>query len=132
MLQPIKNWLQDNALLTALLISFVVVILSLINSDVIKTPNINVSDKFLHGLAYTSLMWSWLFVFRNKKTIQIKLFLFIGLLVFGIILEILQGALTTSRTADWKDALANTIGLLVGLISFPFLYKLIFKPVNHI
>ena len=128
MLQPIKNWLQDNALLVALLISFTVALLSLISSDAIKTPRINVSDKFLHGLAYTGLMWSWLFFFRNKRTTQIKLFLFLGLLLFGIILELLQGELTASRTADWKDVLANTTGLLLGLISFPFLYKLFFKP----
>ncbi len=132
MLQPIKNWLQDNALLAALLISFIVALLSLINSNAIKTPSIGVSDKFLHGLAYTGLMWSWLFVFRNKKTTQVKLFLFLGLLIFGIILEFLQGELTATRTADWKDALANTTGLLLGLISFSFLYKLFFKPINPI
>jgi len=127
MLQPIKNWLLDNALLVAILISLSVAVLSLINPSALSTPNIHVSDKFLHGLAYTGLIWSWLFVFRNNRTILIMLSIFVGVLAFGILLEYLQGEFTTTRTADWKDVVANSEGMLLGLLSFPILYRLFFK-----
>ena len=36
--------------------------------------------------------------------------------IYGIIIEILQGELTTSRSADFKDVLANSVGILIGIL----------------
>jgi glycopeptide antibiotics resistance protein len=52
------------------------------------------------------------------------------LILFGIILEVLQGALTDYRTADYKDALANTTGVLIGFFSFKVIYKTAFNSEN--
>jgi len=72
----------------------------------------------MHALAYLVLFWAWMAVFRKSKTIKTGFILFLVLLFFGIVLEILQGNMTTYRTADWKDVIANATGLILGLISF--------------
>lgn len=38
-----------------------------------------------------------------------------GLVLLGVGIEIAQGALTTNRSADPYDALADTLGILAGL-----------------
>ncbi len=35
---------------------------------------------------------------------------------FGILIEILQGALTRNREADLNDVIANTIGTIIAVI----------------
>jgi len=123
MLQPIKNWLQNKALFIALAISLVIIALSLVNTAKLPEPGIKVSDKILHSTAYMGLMWSWLLVFRNKKSLKNLFIIFSVLVVFGMLLEVLQETLTTYRTADWRDVIANSFGLLIGIISFHFFCK---------
>jgi VanZ family protein len=126
MLKLIKNWLLDNAKQLAILVSLVIVLLSLIKSDSLPVPKLNVSDKLLHAFAYSGLIWSWLLAFRKKLTVKNKLFIFVLLFLLGVLLEFLQGILTQYRTPDIKDALANFIGLVVGLITFKPLASLVF------
>lgn len=126
MLKPIKNYWLNNALIFALLVSILIAVLSLLNPAQMPTNGIGVSDKFLHVSAYVFLMWSWLLVFRNNPTAGLKLSLLLALTVFGVLLEYLQGSLTDYRTADWKDVVANTFGLITGLISFRFVYRIVF------
>lgn len=51
----------------------------------------------------------------NDKWILILLF---SVLLYGIIIEILQGLLTISRSADILDVAANLIGSLIGIYFF--------------
>jgi VanZ family protein len=127
MLQHIKNWWLNNALLIAIGVSIIIIILSLISTSVIPSTKIKISDKFLHSVAYFGLMWSWLMVLRNKKSNNPKLLLIISLTVFGIILEVLQGKLGVHRTPDWKDIIANIIGLGFGMFTFKPLFRLLFR-----
>ena len=39
----------------------------------------------------------------------------LGLVVLGIGIEIAQGLLTTTRAADPRDAVANTLGVALGM-----------------
>jgi len=127
MLKLIKNWLQDKAVYIAVIITVTIVFLSLINPSSIPTPSIHVSDKIMHTFAYFSLMLSWKFVFNKRRELRFSIIIFFLLFLFGIVLELLQASLTTYRTADWRDVIANTIGLLMGLFMYPILYKTIFK-----
>ena len=69
-------------------------------------------DKIGHMLAYGVLsMWA-VMIFRSRKQ---WLRSAIALLALGIAMEIAQGALTTYRTADPYDALADLGGILLGL-----------------
>ena len=118
MLKHIKNWWKDNALIVAIGISLSIIALSLISVNVIPSTRIKVSDKFLHAFAYFILIWSWMVVFREKKTLKSKLLLIITLTILGIILEALQGGITNYRTADFYDVVANTIGIILATLLF--------------
>ena len=50
-------------------------------------------------------------------------FIICFVVIYGIIIEILQGVLTTTRESDLFDALANTLGAIVGLIGFQYVKK---------
>lgn len=127
MLQPIKNWFLRNSALIAFSLSVFVAVASLISTNSLPKQNFNISDKALHALAYFLLMWSWLIVFRKDRSFKSKLSIFMCLLVFGIILEFLQGEMLLHRTADWKDVMANITGLMLGLITFKHMYRITFK-----
>lgn len=45
------------------------------------------------------------------------MFFYISLVIvlFGILIEVLQGAVTEYRDPDWADILANSIGVLLAL-----------------
>jgi glycopeptide antibiotics resistance protein len=43
-----------------------------------------------------------------------RLIIAAALVVFGLLIEILQGALTATRTADPVDLMADSVGVLVG------------------
>ena len=125
MLKHIKNCLLSNVLLIALTITLSIVFLSLFNTNRLPQTSIKVSDKLLHALAYLVLFWGWMAVFRKSKTLKTAFSLFLVLLFFGIIIELLQGNLTAYRTADWKDVVANTTGLVLGFISFRPIHSLL-------
>ena len=125
MLQDIKKLLEHNALILAILATLLIGILSLS-----AVPKLNLElgiksgDKYLHFIAYFGLSTIWYFALRNR--VQKKVFNFfvpLGLIFYGIILELLQSGITTYRTGDIYDVLANTAGIIVGLVLFNRIIK---------
>ena len=123
MLKHILNYWQNNALILALIVTVGISVGSLINPSYITNAGIRLSDKILHTGSYIILMLAWL-MFINATTIKISQWhvLFI-LIIFGIILELIQVNLTQSRTGEFGDVLANTLGLIMGLLLFNFWLK---------
>ena len=81
-------------------------------------------DKGYHSLAYFVLTLSWLFTFYKKPA---KRYLIVFCcIILGIIIEVLQHALTIYRTGDYLDVIANSIGALLAL----FVFNLFFKKTN--
>jgi VanZ family protein len=76
------------------------------------TPNVGDSDKLGHFLAYAVLSIAFSIIIRQRLSLWWVLF---GLIAFGILMEYLQG-LTGYRYADPEDALANSIGVVFGLL----------------
>jgi hypothetical protein len=118
MLRDIKNLLERNALWLAVLATLGVAILSLG-----AVPKLNIgldlksSDKYLHFIAYFSLCLLWFFALRDRLHRYIfRILIPLGLILYGIILEGMQGGLTTYRTADIYDAVANTAGVIGAMI----------------
>jgi len=118
MLRDIKNLLERNALWLAVLATLGVAILSLG-----AVPKLNIgldlksSDKYLHFIAYFSLCLLWFFALKDRLHRYIfRILIPLGLILYGIILEGMQGGLTTYRTADIYDAIANTAGVLGAMI----------------
>lgn len=88
---------------------------SLITLDI---PNVQISfaDKIFHFLAYSlfTVLWYlaffYTFSFKKRKSI---IYAAVLAILFGIVIEVLQDTITTSRALDVYDALANTFGALV-------------------
>ncbi len=122
--KPTKILLKRVSLFISISVTFGIFYLSLI-----KIPESKIdfrdSDKILHLLAYFTLTTSWLFLFYKKQSL--KYFVTIACIIYGIIIEILQEALTANRSGDYKDALANTLGVILGLIVFNKIFWLYSK-----
>ena len=70
------------------------------------------SDKIEHFLAYFVLAGSAVQVYRRGRPLLVA---GAGLVAVGLLVELLQGALTATRMADPADALANSVGVVTGL-----------------
>lgn len=120
MLTDIKKLLERNALIIAIAVTVAIAVLSLS-----AVPKLNLElgiksgDKYLHFIAYFVLSSSWYFTLKDKISEKVfKIFVPLGLILYGIILEGLQSGLTTYRTGDMYDAIANTAGVIAALILF--------------
>lgn len=120
MLTDIKKLLERNALIIAIAVTVAIAVLSLS-----AVPKLNLElgiksgDKYLHFIAYFVLSSSWYFALKDKINGKVfKIFVPLGLILYGIILEGLQSGLTTYRTGDMYDAIANTAGVIAALILF--------------
>jgi len=85
-------------------------VLSLIPSDAL--PGIEVWDKLQHLLAYLVLAVTGAVSFPGRRSLP---WLAIGLLILGCVLEAIQ-AFVPGRVADVDDAVANAIGVGLGLV----------------
>lgn len=123
MLKDIKKLLERNALILAIVATVIIAVLSLS-----AVPKLNLAiksgDKYLHFIAYLGLSILWYFALKDKINKKLfKILVPLGLIFYGIILEGLQSGLTTYRTGDVYDALANATGVIVGLILFNKIIK---------
>ncbi|MCH3884051.1 VanZ family protein [Tenacibaculum aquimarinum] len=119
MLKHIKNLLKDNIFFIAIAITIAIAVLSLIklgNQPVVAISNI---DKIEHLIAYLVLTLSWLFAVRaTLSKNKIKYSVVIGCILYGIIIEVLQGTITDYREASYLDMLANTLGAIIAMLIF--------------
>jgi len=70
-------------------------------------------DKIGHALAYAVLSAWAVMIFRTRGA---WLRSAAALMALGIAIEFAQGALTSNRTADPYDALADAFGIFLGLV----------------
>ena len=94
--------LKKKALLLSVSYTITLTIVSLVKLDLDNVEEIipSFSDKIFHFLAY----------------IQSIIRSVIVSALFGIIIEVLQLLITTSRSFDVKDILANLLGILIAAI----------------
>ena len=99
-------WLTGAALV--LLVTY----LSLANVAIHQIPS-TMGDKLNHLIAY-GVLTGWfgqlLLDWRHRALMAVVL------IVFGVSMEVLQ-SMTGYRFFDWKDAIANSIGVICGLIA---------------
>ena len=124
MLKTIKKLLKDNAIFIAIFITVSIAIGSLVKPDLITLKSISVSDKTYHFIAYFFLMFSWLYAFLKNEKFQKNIkYLILSCLIFGIVIEILQGTITSYRTTSYLDILANSVGIGLAVLIFHFFEK---------
>ena len=97
------------------------------NLNKVNIFQINNIDKFIHLSFYFLLSVSFQSsLLRNtlinkKEQILITLILVIS---YGLIMEVFQFYFTSDRSAEFFDALANTLGCIFGILLYPLLRKL--------
>lgn len=120
----IKNLLQANAYLIAIGLTAFIAYLSLDSFSEINMP-IDNFDKVFHSLAYFFLALSWFFAVQKSHSIfKYRIVVAFLVIIFGIIIEVLQSSLTTYRTADYYDIMANSFGILIAMVLFNRLLRL--------
>ncbi len=111
--------LKKLALFAALIYSGVLIYASFIQTEYIPEVDVSFADKIFHFLAYflLTLLWFVTCVYSfNFTKIKAILYASIGSVIFGIIIEVLQGMLTDYRALDVYDVIANTSGALIAVI----------------
>lgn len=105
----------------ALVYTFAVLYLSLINLAETPVPELGVSDKIMHFGAYFGLGLLWMFFaifnYKNERLFTRVLIVCGAAVVFGIFIEVLQDRLTSYRTLDIYDIVANSIGVVTAGIA---------------
>ena len=93
-------------------------------SNLPTVPRILAWDKLLHFFAYAILMFfsGNFFKLLLKKRLQGWITGFTLTVGFGLLMEIGQQTLSTSRHADWKDLVANSLGagLILAIALLPY------------
>lgn len=103
-----KKWL----LLIAVSYTIILGIVSVIK---VTVPNLGTDneDKILHFLAYGLLTLLWYYTLLKTFKNNTLIIVVITAVIYGIIIEVLQGTLTTFRDPSITDIFANTFGIIV-------------------
>ncbi|WP_452223886.1 VanZ family protein [Lacinutrix chionoecetis] len=94
-------------------------------------PSFN--DKLAHGLAHFIFVLLWFFTFYFKFNYKFKKALTVAALcslVYGVLIELLQGWITLNRESDYKDVLANVLGMIFALFILLIINKGVLKKKN--
>ena len=94
-----------------------------------KTPifalKVPFKDKIVHFVFYFVFVLLWSLSLKHKK--KNMFFILLVAIVYGIIIEGLQYAVTKNRTADFYDVLANSSGAIIAYIAFPIVMRFFSK-----
>jgi VanZ family protein len=75
-------------------------------------------DKWVHASVFFILMvLGGLAATRKNSRSPLLWLCFLAFVLYGMLLEYMQGACFSNRSADWKDIIANSFGCVVGLLS---------------
>ena len=114
-----KHLSERNFLLLAIIWTVLITVASLVSSSAIPKVNLLWNDKIVHFLFYFFFVVFWSFALH--KNFYLKKYSFIIVvfaIVYGIIIEILQELLTTTREPDLYDVFANALGAIIGYFGF--------------
>jgi glycopeptide antibiotics resistance protein len=96
------------------------------NPELPNTPIVS-SDKLFHALVFAFLVFQFTIGFSKQNSIcrlkygAWKIALAFGI-VYGAIIELIQGTIVTYRTMDIMDLVANVAGCFIGALVFFLLF----------
>ena len=113
----IRRLSERNLFVLALFWTIAITVASLISVGEMPKVDLPGNDKTIHFLFYFVLTLLWYVALERKYKNRLLKFLIVGAsIIYGIIIEILQGVLTQNRQADVYDALANSVGAFLALL----------------
>lgn len=106
---------ERKCLLAAIVWTLGITFLSLASLNKLPSiPSIKFKDKIIHFMFY------FVFVFLWSKATKVKankiIVVVVVAIAYGIVIEVLQSLLTTTREADVYDALANSCGACLAFL----------------
>jgi len=111
--------LKNSIFIISVLYTLVLLSLCLMSLNNLPKVTLNHADKIFHLSAYFIFTVLWSFTFLLKFSFKIKRSILLATafaILFGIFIEVLQGTYTSSRSFDYYDVLANTLGALIATI----------------
>jgi VanZ family protein len=120
--------------LFSILVALLLLFLSLTNAETFRKVQINripEFDKIVHFGMYFILMS--VIIIEHRKNLSNPLNLFLLALIplsYGILMEILQLTLTSTRSGDFYDALADAAGVLASALLWLIIKSFSGKPVR--
>ena len=104
-----------------LLLAVGIVLLSLLPIPDLKMPvQVPLMDKWTHMVMYgvlTLVIWlEYRRAHQQYNAWRLLIFAFLAPIAMGGILELMQAYLTTCRSGEWLDFVANTIGVCIGSV----------------
>jgi len=104
-----------------LLLAVGIVFLSLIPIPEIKMPmQVPLADKWTHMVMYGVLTLAIWFDYKcshkQYNAWRLLIFAFLAPIAMGGVLELAQAYLTTCRSGEWLDFVANSIGVCIGTV----------------
>ena len=131
MRQGIKSLLGPKLLL-GIAIAYTLLITAALLTPITGAPKIEIpfADKMVHLIINAGLFVLWAsYVFSGKtkttKTYTLPL-LFVCTLLYGILIEVIQGSFIPTRGADFFDVVANVCGLILGFFAVKLTKKFIY------
>lgn len=122
--------LKTYSLFITICYSIGLTIVCLVNLSGLNTVSFSNGDKIFHSLAYfilTFLLYiTFYYKYRVNKTKAVIYAILISI-IFGIIIEVLQGTLTATRDSDILDVFANTLGAVLASIVIGIKNKFVLK-----
>ncbi len=97
-----------------------ILVLSTFLTFPLRIEGIGYSDKLQHSFVYMLLTNSFLVAFFKINLLDFR----VGAVIFfitgcyGFLMELLQFYFFEHRHFEWYDVLANTLGIVIGFISF--------------
>ena len=100
-----------------------ITILSLVEPENFTKIDVKNSDKYVHFITYFWLTFLlYLALPKNQLNLNSRLlFSFLFSVIYGIIIEVLQGVVTAKRQPEILDVFANTLGSLLAVLVICFL-----------
>ena len=113
-----------------ILYSIALTVVCLIELNGFIEVKISNGDKIFHSLSYVVLTVLWYYTFYyNLKFNKINALIYAVAvsIIFGIVIEVLQGAVTTYRSSDINDVFANSFGAILAAVVIAVKNKYILK-----
>ena len=118
---------KKTLLLLAIATTIAIAYGSLMSSNDLPDVEVNNADKAVHAIAYGFLCLIWYLAIKSYKIHRALLIAVCFAIIYGIILEVLQGQLTVGRDSSFMDVVANSIGVVIVALFLTFKKKTIVK-----